>query len=476
MRRLGFVLALCAAAGAASATQYWGGWVYDSSLTRGAFLTRGVGARAVAMGEAFTAVADDASAVLWNPGGLGQLKSLSAVAQYDAIGQGMGAGYVAAALPVGNLVGAVSIQTMSYGTVQYRDRYGEKDGSEVLIDGAVTQGWAFRNPAWLGGAGWTGAAVEVVQETMDNALIGFNVGSLIPVSSRIMAGWAIQHAGPDVGKDSLPETLRLGTAYHGGLLKASMDLSYGLVDHLMSVGAGGEVRVHPSVGLRLGYKWDGQDQGIGGFRGLSAGAGILLGDWAMDYAYQPFGDLATSHRISVEYRMPAAKPVGPRRREPSVKVMPVPPAGPDESPGLSPRSREPARPKAGSSGAAAPAPATGKTGGAPLPSSDADWDIGPAGGAGGRTPSPVSPTGSEAAGPAKGKSTGAPMPSSAWDLTGTSTGDAASLLPPPDELQSGPADGGGLLGPGGTGVGGKTATPDDESAPSFGAPRRGERP
>jgi len=475
MRRAWFVLILLGAAGAAPAAQYWGGWAYDSSLTRGAFLTRGVGARAVAMGEAFTAVADDASAVLWNPGGLGQIKSLSAVAQYDAMGQGMGASYVAAAAPVGSLVGAVSIQTMSYGTIQYRDIYGEKNGSESLLDGAVTQGWAFRNPAWLGGAGWSGAAIEVVQETMDNALVGFNAGSLIPVSSSVMAGWAIQHAGPDVGKYSLPETLRLGTAYHGGLLNATMDLSYGLVDHLMCVGAGGEVRVHPSVALRLGYKWDGQDQGIGGFRGLSAGAGVRLGQWAVDYAYQPFGDLATSHRISVEYRLPMAVPAGPRRKEPSVKVMPVLPGGSEEAPGLAPKPKVAPAEKPGSK-APGPAPVAarlqdGKSKGVPLPSPASDWEITEPQSGGTATPAPAAAKRGEA------KPTVMPAPAADWALTGTSSGDAAnpaSLLPPPEELQNAPTDGGGLLTPGG--AGGKTTTRNDESEPSFGAPRRGGGP
>ncbi|MDI6782043.1 MAG: UPF0164 family protein, partial [bacterium] len=38
--------------------------------TGGEFLTFGVGARAAGMGEAFTAVADDSSAVYWNPAGI----------------------------------------------------------------------------------------------------------------------------------------------------------------------------------------------------------------------------------------------------------------------------------------------------------------------------------------------------------------------------------------------------------------------
>ena len=39
------------------------------------FLKLGVGARPVAMGSAYTAVADDANALFWNPAGLGITKS-----------------------------------------------------------------------------------------------------------------------------------------------------------------------------------------------------------------------------------------------------------------------------------------------------------------------------------------------------------------------------------------------------------------
>jgi len=45
----------------------------DFDYLHGSDLGMGIGARAVSMGGAFTAVADDASAVFWNPAGLSQL-------------------------------------------------------------------------------------------------------------------------------------------------------------------------------------------------------------------------------------------------------------------------------------------------------------------------------------------------------------------------------------------------------------------
>ena len=44
-----------------------------AGTTGASFLKIGIGARAVGMGEAFVAVSDDASAIYWNPGGLGGL-------------------------------------------------------------------------------------------------------------------------------------------------------------------------------------------------------------------------------------------------------------------------------------------------------------------------------------------------------------------------------------------------------------------
>lgn len=48
-----------------------------------AFLKRGIGAKALSLGGAFVAVADDATSVYWNPAGLTQNKKFSIAASYD---------------------------------------------------------------------------------------------------------------------------------------------------------------------------------------------------------------------------------------------------------------------------------------------------------------------------------------------------------------------------------------------------------
>lgn len=47
------------------------GWLYEPGATGFTFLKLGIGARPVAMGNAFNAVSDDGNALFWNPAGLG---------------------------------------------------------------------------------------------------------------------------------------------------------------------------------------------------------------------------------------------------------------------------------------------------------------------------------------------------------------------------------------------------------------------
>jgi hypothetical protein len=66
----------------------------DFDHLHGSDLGMGIGARAKGMSGAFTAVADDASAVFWNPAGLAQLTDNQAFLSGNLPGQFNGAGIV----------------------------------------------------------------------------------------------------------------------------------------------------------------------------------------------------------------------------------------------------------------------------------------------------------------------------------------------------------------------------------------------
>jgi hypothetical protein len=292
------VAALAVPAGAAVLT---GSETYDAGSVRGAFLARGVAARPTAMGGAFTAVADDASAGAWNPAGLGQLTAVSAVATWDAAGLGMGAGYLAGAMPALGGVAGVSLTSVTYGSYDKRDDKGNAAGSESLSEMAFGATWAMASPAFLGGRGWIGGGLEVVSDAVGSSLVGVNLGGLVPLGGTLQAGVAIRHLGPASGGFGLPSVATAGVAWAPmALVRVAADAGFGLASGVFTLGVGAEGVPHPMVAIRAGYKLSG-DQGITGLAGLSAGLGLRFRGFGLDYAYQPFGDLATSHRIALVY-------------------------------------------------------------------------------------------------------------------------------------------------------------------------------
>ncbi len=276
---------------------------------RAAFLARGMGARPVGMGEAFTAVADDASAISWNPGGIGQITSLQAVAMYDAVGNGLGLSYAAAAMPLGDGVTAISLAIMNYGTFDWRDPNGNPGLSPGgAVDSAISVAYAFPTPRELGV--WSGIAVERVTEAVGGSFVGFSAGMIIPYGPQLTFGWAVQHLGQEVDGFSLPSVAKAGVSFlPTSSLRLALDVGYGLAEEQPGIGmaVGGEFMTSSSLALRAGYKVTGEGQELEGLTGLLAGAGFQFGRLGVDYAYQPFGDLALSHRIALRYELEVSK-------------------------------------------------------------------------------------------------------------------------------------------------------------------------
>lgn len=304
---------------------------YDATQVRGSFLMRAVGARPAGMGEAFTAVADDASAIQWNPGGLASVRRYDVVAMYDLIGLGVDQNYAALALPIGQGTAALSLNILNYGTFDLRDSNGVKTGTQAASDVATSLGWGFRADDALGIHGFSalnGASLSIVNEAVGGSMIGLNLGSLLPMGRYFNLGWAMQNISLSRDTYQLPSTAKIGVAgIIPGHLKAALDVAYPIIDKNASVSVGTEYKPFSALALRAGYKWQAVDQGITGLSGLGAGLGIGLGGLTFDYAYQPYGDLLTSHRVSLSYLFGSPASAAPRTAaQAAVPAQPVPQA------------------------------------------------------------------------------------------------------------------------------------------------------
>lgn len=157
MNRLLPLLAVCALAAAPQAQN-----VSRAGTTAGAFLQIGVGPRAAALGGAFTAAVDDATALYWNPAGLARMTTGEVVSAHSEWIGDINHDYLGVALPfAGGVVGAsvtlLGVPDMEVRTELNQAGTGETfDASDLAL--GLTYGRAITDRFALGGT------VKLVQQ------------------------------------------------------------------------------------------------------------------------------------------------------------------------------------------------------------------------------------------------------------------------------------------------------------------------
>ncbi|MBI5622136.1 MAG: tetratricopeptide repeat protein [Elusimicrobia bacterium] len=281
------------------------------------FLFLDANARPVALGGAYTALASESNALLYNPGGLGLVESHEATFMHSQyLDEGLGQEYFSAVLRQGL---GVSVNYLGFGKTS-RTTYGVPDGTGLgdfdLTDLAVSAGYG-RRLAWgLSG----GLAYKFIRETADTSSADGHAADLgllfeSGLYPGLRLGAALQNLGPSVSyggtSSELPLNVRWGASYaftYAGLRNV---LS---VDGLKSRGdrfraaAGVEVLAAGTLALRLGFNGR-----VDAGPGVTAGLGLRLAGLMADYAFVPYGSLGNAHRASVTWRW------GPKREPP----MPV---------------------------------------------------------------------------------------------------------------------------------------------------------
>ena len=96
--------------------------------TTASFLKIGVGARAAAMGEAFSAVASDGTSLYWNPAGLTQLKTKEISATYNSWFEEIKQGYLSLTFLSSRGTMGLGINYVDMGKLEGRDVEGNPTG------------------------------------------------------------------------------------------------------------------------------------------------------------------------------------------------------------------------------------------------------------------------------------------------------------------------------------------------------------
>lgn len=258
--------------------------------TAASFLEIGIGARPTAMGDAYTALSSDGTSLYWNPAGLTYLKTREISAAYNSWFGGIRQGYLSFALPLSHGCVALGTNYVDMGKIDGRDEMGNPTGDFTCSDTHVFFGYAnrFKNISWGVTVGWL---QDAIGEDKKNTFLG-TLGFLYPVTNSATVGIAAQNIGSRLGEDPLPLTLRAGVSAKFENITLAHDVVKPKDDEMYYC-FGAEWDLGSSFALRAGYK---TNQDIG--EGITAGVGFKMERTRVDYAYVPYGDLGSTHRIS----------------------------------------------------------------------------------------------------------------------------------------------------------------------------------
>jgi hypothetical protein len=281
--------------------------------TTASFLTLGVGARAEAMGEAFTAVADDATSLYWNPAGMARVDGGSAAFMHAPYLASTYYDYGAYAQRWGHHSFGLGVQYFSAGSINQTDPNDVALGSFSPYDLAATFGYAYR----LDEAGDAfGVSTKFVQSKILNtaSTLSFDAGfQSRPYWERLRLAIAASNLGGKMKfeqeSEALPTIVRLGSAFAiSPRWSASMDI-IAPKNNAGYLALGTEYRWPFSDGLTLAGRcgYNSRTTGdISGVTGFSTGFGLGWRAFSFDYALVPYGGLGLTQRISLSLRFGAA--------------------------------------------------------------------------------------------------------------------------------------------------------------------------
>ena len=297
----------------------------------GEFLSVGAGARALGMGGAFVAVADDGTTAYWSPGGLPSLKSREVVfmhcQQFDNLVKTNFISYVHPTSRWGTFsiswlrLGVEDIPKTGYidtnGNLMQdfddKNDNGIKEQGELYIElpevvgsfDDIEDGIFFSYGFQASERFSTGINLKIIRQSLSvhsSSGLGIDIGGLYELFNGFRIGLNLQDVPStkikwDLTKheDEIPFSVKFGAAYTGQVesLKSVVTVSANVdTKNNSEMHYGVEWWLMNTLALRAGL-----DEGR-----LSVGSGLRMSAFQVDYAFIGHDDLGNTHRISTSVR------------------------------------------------------------------------------------------------------------------------------------------------------------------------------
>lgn len=283
------------------------------------FLNLGVDARSSALANSFVSAQDDVNSIFYNPAGLSTITTSQASVGFFKYLLDINSGNAAYGQQYKDIgyVG-VGVRYVNYGNFKKFDEQSNEIGTFGANDLALSLGFAKNFTEKLS----YGVNLKFIYSNIDefsSTAIATDLGMLYnsPLD-KLSAGISIMNLGTQLSKyastkEDLPLNLTVGASKALDYLPLTVSVAFvnlteeqdNFFDRFKNFAVGGEFVLNDYVNLRVGYNnQQRQDLKTGsgiGLAGFSAGLGIKVNRYRLDYGFNSMGNIGSTHRINVNF-------------------------------------------------------------------------------------------------------------------------------------------------------------------------------
>jgi hypothetical protein len=258
--------------------------------TTAGFLKVGVGARALGMGGAFTSIADNPSAVYWNPAGLRRMEMSQAEFSHQSWYQDVNIENLQIAFPGRKVSFGAGLTYLSFGQIQSFDEFGEPGDELSMYNMAFTLSAAAdvtENVAIGISAKYIEQSFDILKGTAFAGDIGLmaNYGGIQVGVAAVNIGTKVKYISVE---EKLPAAARLGFSFRQFDNKALISVeAYSPFDGQLSLHQGLEMSLYEHFHARSGLIYRTGTLSDVNALSYNLGLGLGYGSGKFDYTFIP---------------------------------------------------------------------------------------------------------------------------------------------------------------------------------------------